>query len=68
MTKQELLDKLEEATYEANNESIQHELAGISNHIREYSEDYEEAKNYILGNMQNFSNDVRPILFKVIRG
>ena len=68
MTKQDLLDKLEETIYEVNNESIQHELAGISNHIREYSEDYEEAKNYILGNMQNFSNDVRPILFKVIRG
>lgn len=68
MTKQDLLDKLEELIYEANNESIQHSLADIFNHIREYSEDFEEAKNYILGNMSNFSNDIRPYLFKVLRG
>lgn len=68
MTKQELLDKLEETIYEVNNESIQHSLSSVYSHIRYYSEDYEEAKNYILGNMQNFSNDIRPILFKVIRG
>lgn len=68
MTKQELLDKLEETIYEVNNESIQHSLADVYNHIKEYSKDFEEAKNYILGNMQNFSNDIRPILFKVIRG
>ena len=67
MTKQDLLDKLEELIYEANSESIQHSLADVFNHIREYSEDYGEAKNYILGNMQNFSNDIRPYLFKVIR-
>lgn len=67
MTKQDLLDKLEELTYEANNESIQHSLADIFNHIKEYSKDFEEAKNYILGNMHNFSNDIRPYLFKVIR-
>lgn len=68
MTKQELLDKLEQTIYEVNNESIQHSLADIFNHIREYSKDFDEAKNYILGNMSNFSNDIRPILFKVIRG
>lgn len=67
MTKQELLDKLEELTYETNNENIQHELADIFNHIREYSKDFDEAKNYILGNMHMFSNNVRPYLFKVIR-
>lgn len=67
MTKQDLLNKLEELAYETNNENIQHELADVFNHIREYSEDFEEAKNYILGNMQNFSNDIRPILFKVLR-
>lgn len=67
MTKQDLLNKLEELTYEANNESIQHELADVFNHIKEYSKDFDEAKNYILGNMSNFSNDIRPILFKVVR-
>lgn len=67
-TKQDLLNGLEKAIYDTNSENIQHSLADVFNHIREYSEDYEEAKNYILGNMSNFSNDIRPYLFKVIRG
>ena len=67
MTKQELLDKLEQLIYEADNESIQHSLADVFNHIREYSKDFEDARDYILCNMFNFNNDIRPYLFWVLR-
>lgn len=67
MTKQDILDKLEEEIYKVEGDN-QHALADVFNHIREYSADYEEAKNYILGNMHKFSNNIRPILFKVVKG
>lgn len=68
MTKQDLLNKIEELTYETNNESIQHSLADVYNHIKEFCKDYEDARDYILSNVFYFNSDIRPYLFWVIRG
>lgn len=66
-TKQDLLNDLEKAIYDANNENIQHELADVFNHIKENSADLREAQDYIFVNQYKYSGDVRAILYDVMR-
>lgn len=67
MSKQELLDRLEKLIYDLDDPDKQRELAQVFNYIDENLKDWKEANDYIIANMHTFSNDVRPILFKVLK-
>lgn len=67
MNKQELLDRLEKLIYDLDDPDKQRELAQVFNYIDENLKDWKEANDYILNNMHTFSNDIRPILFKVVK-